>query len=201
MKKSNPWVSISDLLSSALLIILLMFVLASILPQYTQEAQRHEMMGQIDANLKEYQEKGQVYVHVDTGVLEFTSVTFPSGSASLTPEAAKAIADFSGQLKAYMNSHPQMEILVEGHTDPAFVSSVVNRGGYFADNIQLSTLRASNVRTALLNNLGQEYAGRIGAAGYGETRLKNKEKPLSPENRRIEIRILWNGRENNSPKG
>ena len=67
--------------------------------------------------------------------------------------------------------------------------------GYFENNIQLSTLRAANVREALLNDMGKEYSNRIGVAGYGETRLKNKVDPLSAENRRIEIRILWNGKE------
>ena len=86
-----------------------------------------------------------------------------------------------------------MELLIEGHTDPAMIHTVVNRGGYFADNIQLSTLRAANVRRELLASMGTEYANRIGVAGYGDTRLKNIEQPLSAENRRIEIRILWKG--------
>ncbi len=197
MKRNNPWISISDLLSSVVLILLLMFVLAAILPQYTQEAEKREMMNRISAALQEYQDKGQVRVNLETGILEFTSVTFPSGSAEVTLEALKAIRDFSEQLKAYMVENPKMEVLIEGHTDPAPVSSVRNKGGYFDNNVQLSTLRAANVRDALLNNIGKEYAERIGVAGYGETRLKNKENPLAEENRRIEIRILWKGQEDN----
>ena len=197
MKRNNPWISISDLLSSVVLILLLMFVLAAILPQYTQEAEKREMMNRISAALQEYQDNGQVRVHLETGILEFTSVTFPSGSAEVTLEALKAIKDFSEQLKAYMVENPKMEVLIEGHTDPAPVSSVRNKGGYFDNNVQLSTLRAANVRDALLNNIGKEYAERIGVAGYGETRLKNKENPLAEENRRIEIRILWKGQEDN----
>ena len=195
MKRNNPWISISDLLSSVVLILLLMFVLAAVLPQYTQEAQKREMMSKISAALHEYQESGQVQVHLDTGILEFTSVTFSSGSAELSSPALSAVKDFSEQLKIYMIENPKMEVLIEGHTDPAPVGGVKNKGGYFDNNIQLSTLRAANVRSALLSNIGQEYAQRIGVAGYGETRLKNKENPLSEENRRIEIRILWNGQE------
>ena len=197
MKRNNPWISISDLLSSVVLILLLMFVLAAILPQYTQEAEKREMMNRISAALQEYQDNGQVRIHLETGILEFTSVTFPSGSAEVSLAALKAIKDFSEQLKAYMVDNPKMEVLIEGHTDPAPVSSVRNKGGYFDNNVQLSTLRAANVRDALLNNSGKEYAERIGVAGYGETRLKNKENPLAEENRRIEIRILWKGQEDN----
>ena len=196
MRRNNPWISISDLLSSVVLILLLMFVLASVLPQYSQEAQKREMMSKIEVALREYEERGQVKIHLETGTLEFTSVTFPSGSAILTPVAAAAVKDFSSQLKIYMTENPKMEVLVEGHTDPAIVSEVRNQGGYFENNVQLSTLRAANVRSVLLQNVGQEFAQRIGVAGYGETRLKNKENPLSEENRRIEIRILWNGQDN-----
>ena len=195
MKKRNYWVSIADLLSGVVLILLLMFVLASILPQYTQEANRREMMEKIDAALIEYINSGQIKVDVESGILEFTAITFPSGSAILTPVAAAAVKDFSSQLKIYMTENPKMEVLVEGHTDPAVVSAVRNQGGYFENNVQLSTLRAANVRSVLLQNVGQEFAQRIGVAGYGETRLKNKENPLSEENRRIEIRILWNGQD------
>ena len=196
MRKNNPWVSISDLLSSVVLILLLMFILASVLPQYTQEAQRREMMDSFEEALIEYTRSGQVKIHVETGMLEFTSVTFASASAELTPNAVAALKDFSKHLKIYMQENPKMEVLVEGHTDPSAVTKVLNKGGYFENNIQLSTLRAANVREALLKNIGKEYANRIGAAGYGETRLKNIDNPLSEENRRIEIRILWNGQEN-----
>ncbi|MDY6349711.1 MAG: OmpA family protein [Selenomonas sp.] len=193
MRQRNPWVSISDLLSSVVLILLLLFVMASIVPRYTQEAQRRDMMDQIEQALQEYEENGQIKVHPDTGMLEFTSVTFNSGSAEVTPQTMQVVADLSEKLKSYMDENANMEILIEGHTDPAAISQVINKGGYFSDNIQLSTLRAANVRSALLKYLGNGYARRIGVAGYGETRLKNNEDPLAAENRRIEIRILWNG--------
>lgn len=196
MKKRNIWVSIADLLSSVVLILLLMFILASVLPQYTQEAQKREMMTQIEHALKSYEESGQVRVHISTGMLEFTSVTFPSGSAELSPAVISVINEFAAQLKNYMIENPKMEVLIEGHTDPSAVESLGKKGGYFANNVQLSTLRAANVREVLLKIIGNEYAKRIGVAGYGETRLKNTENPLSEENRRIEIRILWNGQDN-----
>lgn len=195
VRHRNPWISIADLLSSVVLILLLLYILAVIIPKFNQASQQREMMTQIEAGLKSYEDKGQVEVHLETGTLEFTSLTFDSGSAELTPATTVMIADLSKMLGEYMAREPMMEILIEGHTDPAQIGNVLNKGGYFADNVQLSTLRAANVRAALLKSMGIDYAGRIGVAGYGDTRLKNKEKPLSPENRRIEIRILWNGKE------
>ena len=193
MKKRNPWVSISDLLSSVVLVLLLLFVMASIIPKYTQEAQRQQMMNQIDQALKDYKNQGLLKINIDTGVLEFTSVTFSSGSAVLNPETTKIIKELAEKLELYMDTNDTMEILIEGHTDPAVVSAVRNEGGYFSNNIQLSTLRAANAREALLQYMGTQYSKRIGVAGYGETRLRNTKDPLSAENRRIELRILWNG--------
>lgn len=198
IKQRNPWISIADLLSSVVLVLLLMFVLSAVAPRYTQEALRHSMMEQIEAALVDYKEKGQVNVDQDKGVLEFTAVTFASGSAELDQGTAPLIKDLAGRLKHYMQEHTRMEVLIEGHTDPSSVKGVVNEGGYYENNIQLSTLRAANVRGALLNQMGNEYANRIGVAGYGETRLKNTREPMSAENRRIEIRLLWNGQEDKS---
>ena len=145
--------------------------------------------------MTEYEDKGQLQVHIDTGTLEFTSITFESGSAEVTGDTKKLITDLAQKVKLYMDTQEKMEILVEGHTDPAVIHDVLNRGGYFADNVQLSTLRAANVRKEMLANMGTQYAQRIGVSGYGDTRLKNKDNPLSAENRRIEIRILWNGQD------
>lgn len=196
MRKGNPWISISDLLSSVVLVLLLLFIMASIIPKYNQENQRRMMMTQIDQTLKEYQDSGQVRVNTDTGILEFTAVTFDSGSAILNPVTVNILQQLAAKLKDYMDQNTMMELLIEGHTDPSpvTVSRLIDRGGYFTSNIQLSTLRAANVRETLLKFMGKEYAGRIGAAGYGETRLKNVENPMAPENRRIELRIVWNGK-------
>ena len=194
MRKRNPWVPISDLLSSVVLVLLLMFVMASIIPKYTQEAQRQQMMTQIDQALKDYQDDGLLNININNGILEFTSMTFSSGSAVVKPETVKVIKELADKLKSYMDDNATMEILIEGHTDPEVVSAVRNQGGYFSNNIQLSTLRAANVREELLKYMGTQYSQRIGVAGYGETRLKNTAEPLSAENRRIELRILWNGK-------
>jgi len=195
IKERNPWISISDLLSSVVLVVLLLFVMASIAPRYSLETQKNQMMNQIRNALDDYATKGQIRIHAEQGMLEFTSVTFSSGSAELSSALNPIVKEIAEKLRKYMQENRMMEVLIEGHTDPAKVSKVVNRGGYYATNIQLSTLRAANVRDKLLSYMGNEFAERIGVAGYGETRLKNKKDPLSPENRRIEIRILWNGKE------
>jgi len=196
LMKRNPWISIADLLSSVVLVVLLLFVMAAICPKYTQELARNRIMSKFDSDLGKYESSGQLKVRVDESILEFTSVTFKQGSASLNAKTANLVKDIAVKLKDYMLEHPKMEILIEGHTDPAIVKSVSNVGGYFADNIQLSSLRAANVRKALLQHMGNDFAKRMGVAGYGETRLKDTKNKYSAENRRIEIRILWEGSNN-----
>lgn len=195
-QQSNPWISISDLLSSVVLILLLLFIMASIVPKFSMDSQRLEMMNQINLALKEYEKEGLVKVHRESGVLEFTSVTFDQGSAQLNSNTEHLVEEMSKKLQVYLKEKPNLEILIEGHTDPSAVHNVVNIGGYYDSNIQLSALRAINVRNTLLRHVGVEYSGRIGVAGYGETRLKNKDNPMASENRRVEIRLLWSNTDN-----
>lgn len=195
--KRNPWISIADLLSSVVLVVLLLFVMSVVGPKYSIEMQRNKIMSQFNTELTDYEMKGQLRVYVDKSILEFTSVTFEQGSARLNANTNALVKDIAVKLEQYMKEHPAMEILIEGHTDPAKVISVSNVGGYYANNIQLSSLRAANVRESLLNVMGKGFAKRIGVAGYGDTRLKNTKDKYSAENRRIEIRILWDGKEEN----
>ena len=189
--EKNPWIPIADLLSSVVLVLLLLFTMAVIVPRFTQETQKREAITQLQGALHDYEVKGLVKVHMESGMLEFTDVTFDKGSALLNDKFIPVIKEVASILIANMDKNPKMQILIEGHTDPAVVFATVNKGGYFENNIQLSALRASNVRGYLLQSMGEAYVNRIGIAGYGETRLKNKDDIMASENRRVEIRMLW----------
>lgn len=193
MGKRNPWISIADLLSSVVLVVLLLFVMAAIAPKYSEEMARNRIMSRFNDDLAGYESTGQLRIYVDKSILEFTSVTFDQGSAKLSKNTNALVKDLAKNLKKTMEEHPKMEVLIEGHTDPMPVAKVSNVGGYYENNIQLSSLRAANVREELLKAMGSSFAKRIGVAGYGETRLKNTKDKFSAENRRIEIRILWKG--------
>ena len=195
--KRNPWISIADLLSSVVLVVLLLFVMAAIAPKYSAEMTRQRVMSRFNTNLADYESAGQLRIYVDKSILEFTSVTFDQGSAILNESTTSLVKDLSKNLKKIMEENPKLEVLIEGHTDPMPVTQVMNVGGYYENNIQLSSLRAANVRESLLNAMGNGYAKRIGVAGYGDTRLKNTKDKYSSENRRVEIRILWDGKEEN----
>ena len=189
--EKNPWIPIADLLSSVALVLLVLFVMAVIVPRFNQEAQEKEAIVQLQRALHDYEVNGLIKVHMENGMLEFTDVTFDKGSALLNDKAIPVIKEVANVLTANMDKNPQMQILIEGHTDPSVVTATINKGGYFENNIQLSALRAANVRGYLLQSMGEEYVNRIGIAGYGETRLKNNSDKMASENRRVEVRMLW----------
>lgn len=96
---------------------------------------------------------GKVYVSMDDKLL------FKSGSFDIDPNGAKAVRDLAVVLAA----NPDINIMVEGHTD-----DVPYRGsGNLKDNLDLSVKRATTVTRLLLENRGIEPA-RIISAGRGE---------------------------------
>ena len=99
------------------------------------------------------QRGGNVYVSMEDKLL------FRSGSFEIDPEGARAVRDL-GQVLA---QNPDINILVEGHTD-----NVPYRAqGQLRDNWDLSVKRATTVVRLLLEN-PDIAPGRITAAGRGE---------------------------------
>lgn len=81
------------------------------------------------------QKNGKVYVSMQENLL------FPSGSAVVSPKGVDALS----KLAAVLNTNPDIQIDVEGHTD-----SVPIRGK-FEDNWALSTARANSIVRILVN--------------------------------------------------
>ncbi|HVM32539.1 MAG TPA: flagellar motor protein MotB [bacterium] len=97
----------------------------------------------------------------------------------------KEMRDILDPVSKVLNTIPENQIVVEGHTDDLAM------GGKIADNWQLSALRATSVVEYLVTARGVD-PGRLSAAGYGEY------KPLVPNvseanrrlNRRVDIVIM-----------
>ncbi len=96
---------------------------------------------------------GKVYVSMDDKLL------FKSGSYNIDPTGAGAVRD----LAAVLAANPDIDIMVEGHTD-----NVPYRGsGQLRDNLDLSAMRATTITRLLLENSGITPE-RIVSAGRGE---------------------------------
>lgn len=105
------------------------------------------------------------------------TVNFPSGSAAITPDAARALAPLgralaSADLAAY-------RFRIEGHTDTV---------GDAWTNRQLSERRAAAVRDHLSRSFGVDPR-RLDAVGYGADQPAVPTPPNVPElrNRRVQV--------------
>lgn len=122
--------------------------------------------------LQVFVKNGRVYVSLQENLL------FPSGSAVVNPKGKQAL----GTLAQVLNSNPDINVVVEGHTDSVPIH------GKFHDNWDLSTARANAIARILIDNY-QVDPTRITASG------KSKYEPIDTNdtaegrqhNRRTEI--------------
>jgi outer membrane protein OmpA-like peptidoglycan-associated protein len=105
------------------------------------------------------------------------TVTFPSGSATLTPQAERTLAPL-GRALASPDLAPY-RFRVEGHTDTT---------GDSGANQSLSERRAEAVRLFLIQQHGVS-ASRLEAVGLGEARpaVATPDETPEPRNRRVQI--------------
>jgi chemotaxis protein MotB len=137
------------------------------------------LMGFYDQGLSVYEKNGKVYVSLEENLL------FKTGSYNLDPNGQEALKSLSGVLAG----NPQINIMVEGHTDDVPLSG----SGQIKDNWDLSVMRATAVTKIILQN-AQIDPKRITAAGRGEYFPLDEAK--TPEarrkNRRTEIILTPN---------
>lgn len=102
-------------------------------------------------------------------------ILFATGKADLQPESRAVLK----QIAAAMKEHPDLRIVVEGHTDNV---------GAAAANLALSDARAVAVKAALVSGFGIA-ADRIGTKGLGDTKpaVPNTTPEGRAQNRRVEI--------------
>ena len=121
-------------------------------------------------------EKSVVFISLSDKML------FPSGSTTIGPRAK----DVLGKVATVVNEKPQMDILVEGHTDNVPISK-----DCIKDNWDLSVLRATAITRVLTKDLGVDPK-RITAGGRSEfvPLVANDSPEDRSKNRRTRIVIL-----------
>lgn len=127
-----------------------------------------------DINIKV--DKGVVYVDISDKLL------FKSGSFDVT-DKAKAVL---GKVATVLKNQPDIEFMVEGHTD-----NVPYRSGVLLDNWDLSVKRATSVVRILQKEYGLDPA-KMAAAGRAEFNplADNSTRDGKAANRRTRILIL-----------
>ena len=127
-----------------------------------------------DINIKV--DKGVVYIDISDKLL------FKSGKYEVTAQAKSVL----GKVAAVLKNQPDMEFMVEGHTD-----NVAYRNGILLDNWDLSVKRATSVVRILQKEYGIEPR-KMAAAGRGEYNpiADNSTADNKATNRRTRIVIL-----------
>jgi len=129
-----------------------------------------------DSDVEIKVEKGVVYISISDKLL------FRSGSYTVTKQAEAVL----GKVAQVLNANPDINILVEGHTDNVPIKNNINE-----DNWDLSVKRATSV-TRILQNKYNIEPGRMTAGGKGEYSPidTNDTAEGRAKNRRTRIVIL-----------
>jgi chemotaxis protein MotB len=146
---------------------------------------------EVDAALKKFvtDHPGLVEYDADKGLVRFsTDILFDSGSYTLKANMAKQIGDFAEVLN--IPAARKYDALVVGHTDTVPVSRPGTREKT-PTNWHLSVYRAVSVVEELVK--AKVAKDRLGAMGFGDTRLRVNKQGAVPENRRVEIYLVPHG--------
>jgi chemotaxis protein MotB len=132
-------------------------------------------VGMNDQDIQINVEKGVVYISIADKLL------FQSGSYNVTSKAKDVLA----KVAKVVNSKPDFECLVEGHTD-----NVPYKSGVLVDNLDLSVKRATSI-VRVLEDLGVNPKQLI-ASGRGDTvpLVSNDSAENRATNRRTRILVL-----------
>ena len=106
----------------------------------------------------------------------FNAAKFKQGKSELSVEAQFILHD----LAKVLAQNPDLKLRVEGHTS-AEGDAMVNQ--------KLSEARAQAAITFLIEHEGID-ASRLEAVGFGSSKLKDTENPMSEVNRRTEFKII-----------
>ncbi|PYG04060.1 MULTISPECIES: flagellar motor protein MotD [unclassified Thioalkalivibrio] len=142
-----------------------------------------EVAAEIESAMAPMIEDGQVDVTRDTYWLEIeitSQLLFPSGEATLNPDAEPVLEDIAGVL-----APRAARIHVEGHTDNVPITTAV-----YPSNWELSAARAATV-VRMFEQQGMDPADMV-ALGHGEYRpvADNETAAGRAENRRVAIVVL-----------
>lgn len=133
-------------------------------------------LGNVGDDIEVKVEKGVVFISISDKLL------FKTGSYDLGPRAVEVL----GSVAKVLNNQPNLEFLVEGHTD-----NVPIKSAFIKDNWDLSAMRATSVVRALQNNYNIDPK-RMTAGGrsYFVPLASNSTADGRAANRRTRIVVL-----------
>ena len=208
-KKPSEWVSISDLMSGVMAVVMLMLVISVLQNTYAEIKHKQELEGGQKSQQQKVQKMmtdmknsvtkqgadGLVDFNLDQGKITLKDNVFARGSACITPQAAQAFNSIQDKIGQFLTDSQYAGIYVEGHTDNLPVGSPVTNFQQFCtvydDNFTLSAARAREARKLLIGKLDAATAKRVIVAGYGDSQPLKGIPPEDARNRRVEVKFAF----------
>lgn len=205
MKQNDYWVSISDLMSGVVGVLVLFFVvsiLAIVGAQIAAEEEKQRGAREVVQKLSDQSNNNKAYEGIEffsgNGLIRLADSSFTQGSACIN-ESQKILLQqqMSEIIIKELSQNIRLGVQIEGHTDIVPVSSSKRSSTLtcapFDDNYTLSAGRAREARNALFSDVDgatADWMKRVSVVGYGSDRLIDIENPESAKNRRVEIRFI-----------
>lgn len=213
--KPSEWVSIADLMSGVMAVVVLLLVVSVIKSKVSDV-----MAKQVIDDLHEKVAAPVVQVKTAERLLEedllafFQTTThsellslsvsehkitlkdsvFERGSACITGNAGTVLQELTPVLATFFQRFGSGRVLIEGHTDNIPVSRPVTDFQRFCtvydDNYTLSAARARETRKHITPSLPEEHWGKLVVAGFGESSPLAGLTAEDAANRRVEIRFV-----------
>lgn len=208
-KKPSEWVSISDLMSGVMAVVMLMLVISVLQNTYAEIKHKQELEGGQKSQQQKVQKMmtdmknsvskqgadGLVDFNLDQGKITLKDNVFARGSACITPQAAQAFNSIQDKIGQFLTDSQYAGIYVEGHTDNLPVGSPVTNFQQFCtvydDNFTLSAARAREARKLLIGKLDAATAKRVIVAGYGDSQPLKGIPLEDARNRRVEVKFAF----------
>lgn len=199
-KKPSEWVSIADLMSGVMAVVMLLLVISVLQNTYAkmsgQAAQKQKittMLNDIQQAVSAQGANNLIDFNVEQGKITLKDNVFARGSACITPQAAQAFISIQDRIATLLKESEHTAIFVEGHTDNLPVGSPVTNYQQFCtvydDNFTLSAARAREARKLLIGKLDDITSKRVIVAGYGDSQPLPNHSPTDAKNRRVEVKF------------
>lgn len=206
--KPNEWVSISDLMSGVMAVVMLLLVMSVLQKTWSdikhkqemeqginaQRARVGEMLGSIKTTLDGTANEGLVALDVNSQKITLRDGVFNRGSACIASQASQALATIETQVVRFLTDFRSGQVYIEGYTDNLPVTRPVTNFESFCtvydDNFTLSAARAREARKFIVGDLAPAFARRVIVAGYGDSQPIPGVAPEDARQRRIEVRFV-----------
>ena len=206
--KPNEWVSISDLMSGVMAVVMLLLVMSVLQKTWsdikhkqemeqginTQRARVGEMLGSIKTTLDGTANEGLVALDVNSQKITLRDGVFNRGSACIASQASQALATIETQVVRFLSEFRSGQVYIEGYTDNLPVTRPVTNFDVFCtvydDNFTLSAARAREARKFIVGDLAPAFARRVIVAGYGDSQPIPGVAPEDARQRLIEVRFV-----------